>query len=198
MFEGMAPYQNETLAARYADITSAVKDPEFMHYLQLTNPGHHALLRNTCSLTGMQGSSKINVVPTEAIIELDCRLLPDQNPDEFIEELTHIINDPNVTIEKIMGFTPAVSTPDNPLFRLIETVYEEHFPGSVIVPGVATGFTDSHFFRDLGIVSYGFSTTVIPGPDRRGVHGNNERISVENMERGTLIMIDLLEQFTTN
>ncbi len=198
MFEGMAPYQNETLAARYADIVSAVEDPEFMHYLQLTNPGHHALLRNTCSLTGMQGSSKINVVPTEAIIELDCRLLPDQNPDEFIEELTHIINDPNVTIEKIMGFTPAVSTPDNPLFRLIETVYEDHFPGAVIVPGVATGFTDSHFFRDLGIVSYGFSTTVIPGPDRRGVHGNNERISVENMERGTVIMFDLLEQFTTD
>jgi acetylornithine deacetylase/succinyl-diaminopimelate desuccinylase-like protein len=198
MFEGMAPYQNETLAARYADIASAVNDPEFMHYLQLTNPGHHALLRNTCSLTGMQGSSKINVVPTEAIIELDCRLLPDQNPEEFIEELTHIINDPNITIEKIMGFTPAVSTPDNPLFRLIEEVYEDHFPGAVIVPGVATGFTDSHFFRDLGIVSYGFSTTVIPGPDRRGVHGNNERISVENMERGTAIMIDLLEQFTSN
>ncbi len=197
MFEGMAPYQNETLAARYADIASAVNDPEFMHYLQLTNPGHHALLRNTCSLTGMQGSSKINVVPTEAMIELDCRLLPDQNPEEFIEELTHIINDPNVTIEKIMGFTPAVSTPDNPLFRMIEDVYEDHFPGSVIVPGVATGFTDSHFFRDLGIVSYGFSTTVIPGPDRRGVHGNNERISVQNMERGTMIMIDLLERFTT-
>ena len=198
MFEGIAPYQNETLAARYADIASAVNDPEFMHYLQLTNPGHHALLRNTCSLTGMQGSSKINVVPTEAIIELDCRLLPDQNPDEFIEELTHIINDPNISIEKIMGFTPAVSTPDNPLFRLIEEVYEDHFPGSVIVPGVAAGFTDSHFFRDLGIVSYGFSTTVVPGPDRRGVHGNNERISVENMERGTVVMIDLLEQFTTD
>ncbi len=197
MFEGMAPYQNESLAARYADIANAVKDPEFMHYLQLTNPGHHALLRNTCSLTGMQGSSKINVVPTEASIELDCRLLPDQNPDEFMEELVHIINDPNVSIEKIMGFTPAVSTPDNPLFRLIEKIYEDHFPGSVIVPGVATGFTDSHFFRDLGIVSYGFSTTVIPGPDRRGVHGNNERISVDNMKQGTIVMIDLLEQFTS-
>jgi acetylornithine deacetylase/succinyl-diaminopimelate desuccinylase-like protein len=197
MFEGMAPYQGEQMTARYADITNAVKDPEFMYYLQLTNPGHHALLRNTCSLTGMQGSSKINVVPTEAIIELDCRLLPDQDPDAFIEELTHIINDPEVTIEKIMGFTPAVSTPDNPLYRLIEETYERHFPGSVVVPGVTTGFTDSHFFRDLGIVSYGFGTTVIPGPDRRGVHGNNERISVENMERGTAVMIDLLERFTT-
>jgi acetylornithine deacetylase/succinyl-diaminopimelate desuccinylase-like protein len=198
MFEGMAPYQNEMLSGRYADIGGAVNDAEFMHYLQLTNPAHHALLRNTCSLTGMQGSSKINVVPTEAMIELDCRLLPDQDPERFIEELALIINDPNVEIEKIMGFTPAVSTPDNPLYRLIESVYERHFPAAVVVPGVATGFTDSHFFRDLGIVSYGFGPFVVPGTDRRGVHGNNERVSVENMERGTRVMIDLLERFTTH
>jgi len=196
MFEGMAPYQTDTLSARYADIGNAVNDPEFMHYLQLTNPGHHALLRNTCSLTGMQGSSKINVVPTEAIIELDCRLLPDQNPEEFIEELALIINDPNVEIQKIMGFTPAVSTPDNPLYRLIEDVYDQHFPDAVVVPGVTTGFTDSHFFRDLGIVSYGFGPFVVPGSDRRGVHGNNERVSVANMKTGTEIMIEILQRFT--
>lgn len=197
MFEGMAPYQNEALSGRYADIGNAVKDPEFMQYLQLTNPGHHALLRNTCSLTGMQGSSKINVVPTEASIELDCRLLPDQDPEVFVEELALIINDPNVTIEKIMGFTPAVSSPDNPLYQLIGEVYEAHFPGVVVVPGVTTGFTDSHFFRDLGIVSYGFGTFVVPPADFRGVHGNNERVSVENMQRGTTVMIDLLEEFTS-
>lgn len=196
MFEGMAPYQNEALAARYADIASAVNDPEFMHYLELTNPAHHALLRNTCSLTGMQGSNKINVVPTEAVIELDCRLLPDQDPELFIHELELIINDPNVSIEKIMGFTPAVSSAENPLYRLVESVYASHFPEAVVVPGVATGFTDSHFFRDRGIVSYGWGPFVVPGADRRGVHGNNERISVENMIRGTEVMIDLLERFT--
>jgi acetylornithine deacetylase/succinyl-diaminopimelate desuccinylase-like protein len=153
MFEGMAPYQRPELNARYADIGNAVNDAEFMNYLQLVNPGHHALLRNTCSLTTLQGSSKINVVPTEAILELDCRLLPDQDPDQFIEELALIINDPNVDIEKIMGFTPAVTSSDNPLYRLIEKVYAEHYPGSWVVPGVTTGFTDSHFFRDLGIAA---------------------------------------------
>ena len=76
-------------------------------------------------------------------IAFDAARWIDQNPDAFIEELTHIINDPNITIEKIMGFTPAVSTPDNPLYRLIETVLDEHYPGAVIVPGVTTGFTDS-------------------------------------------------------
>ncbi len=196
MFEGMAPYQPEPLKARYADITNAVQDVEFMNYLQLTNPGQHALLRNTCSLTGLKGSSKINVVPTEAELELDCRLLPDQDPGAFIEELALIINDPNIEIEKIMGFTPAVSSIDSHLYRAIEAVYAEEFPGSWVVPGVTTGFTDSHFFRDLGTASYGFGPFVVPLEDRRGVHGNNERVSVENMRRGTEVMIALLERFT--
>ena len=196
MFEGMAPYQPEAVRGRYADISNAVKDAEFMNYLQLTNPGHHALLRNTCSLTRLEGSNKINVVPTEASLELDCRLLPDQNPEEFMEELALIINDPNVEIIKLMGFSPAVTSSDNPLYRDIEAVYAEHFPGSWVVPGVTTGFTDSHFFRDLGIASFGFGPFVIPPADRRGVHGNNERVSVANMEKGTLVMIDLLERFT--
>jgi acetylornithine deacetylase/succinyl-diaminopimelate desuccinylase-like protein len=197
MFEGIAPYQPADLGARYADITNSVTDTEFMSYLQLTNPMHHALLRNTCSLTRLQGSSKINVVPTEALVELDCRLLPDQDPDAFIEELTFIINDPNVVIEKLMGFTPAVSSTDNSFYRLIEALYVERFPGAWVVPGVTTGFTDSHFFRDMGIISYGVGPFVTPLEDMRGVHGNNERISVKNMQQGSEFMIELLQRFAS-
>jgi acetylornithine deacetylase/succinyl-diaminopimelate desuccinylase-like protein len=197
VFEGMAPYQEGEMAARYADITNSINDAEFMNYLQLTNPRAHSLLRNTCSLTRLEGSNKINVVPTEASIELDCRLLPDQDPKQFINELALIINDPNIDIEKIMGFSAAASSANGPLYRAIEATLEKHFPGVHVIPGVSTGFTDSHFFRDLGITSYGFGPFVVPRADGRGVHGNNERISVENMIQGTRVMIDLVEVFTT-
>lgn len=198
LFESTARYQEKKLAEHYADISNAIHDAEFMNYLQLTNPRANSLLRNTCSVTRLSGSSKINVVPTEASIELDCRLLPDQDIEKFIRELAIIISDPNVKIEKIMGFTAAVSSADTPLYRMIETSIETHFPGAIVVSGVTTGFTDSHFFRDLGIVSYGFGPFVTPRIDRRGVHGNNERITVENMERGTRVMIDLLNRFVTS
>ena len=146
----------------------------------MRNPGAHALLRNTCSITRLEGSSKINVIPAEVHAELDCRLLPDQDPEAFLAELNTIINDEAITIEKIMGFTPAVSRTGTPLYDAIKEVSATALDAQV-VPTVAGGFTDSHFFRDLGIVSYGFSTTVIPGPDRRGVHGNNERIDLESL-----------------
>ena len=53
------------------------------------------------------------------------------------------------------------------------------------------GFTDSHFLRDLGITAYGFSPVVIPFEDEGGVHGNNERISVENVRRGVTMMLEI-------
>ncbi len=196
LFENTAQYQERYLAEKYADIANSINDPKFMNFLQLMNPGSNSLLRNTCSLTRLSASSKINVVPTEASIEMDCRLLPDQDADQFIAELALIINDPNIEIEKIMGFSAAATSTDTPLFKAISRQLGNHYPGARVLPGVSTGFTDSHFFRDMGIASYGFGPFVTPAVDRGTAHGNNERITIENMVRGTQIMIDLLEEFT--
>jgi acetylornithine deacetylase/succinyl-diaminopimelate desuccinylase-like protein len=57
-------------------------------------------------------------------------------------------------------------------------------PGSRVLPSVSTGFTDSHFTRDLGIVSYGFNPIITERGDPSGVHGNDERVPVEAFRRG--------------
>ncbi|MCZ6854008.1 MAG: M20/M25/M40 family metallo-hydrolase [Gammaproteobacteria bacterium] len=195
MFHGIAPFQNSDIANQLAMIDEVVGDAEFLLALQLESPRLHALLRNTCSVTRLTGSAKINVVPAEAGAELDCRLLPDQDPQAFVAELEVLIADPNISITRIMGFTPAVSSTRTPLYALIERFLKERYPGTAVVPAVSTGFTDSHFFRDLGIDSYGFSPFLFEADEARGVHGNNERISVENLEQGTETMIELLKQF---
>ena len=197
MFEALAPFQPLELKGRYANPAAAVADDDFLRYLQQTNPGAHALLRNTCSITRLAGSDKINVVPTEASMELDCRLLPDQDPGAFIDDLAVVVNDPQVEIETLMSFTPAVTGTDTPLYRAIKEGVAERHPDAVVIPSVSTGFTDSHFFRDRGIVSYGFSPVVVPPEDRGGVHGNNERIAVDSLVDGTRFMIDLLQRFAT-
>ena len=195
MFQGLAPLQDESLSSFFEDPRRAIADDEFMLSLQIDNPGTHALLRNTCSITRLAGSAKINVVPARAQAELDCRLLPDQDPDAFIEQLATIINDDDVQIERIMGFSPAVSSVDTDLFEAVRRVSDKHFPGALVVPHVASGFTDSHFFRDLGITSYGYSPFMMSVGESRGVHGNDERISVENLQRGTQVMTEILQEF---
>ena len=189
-FKGIAPGAAPAWRARYADIATAIRTPGVLAELQRDDPSRHTLVRNTCSITRLGGSDKINVVPPEAWAEIDCRLLPDQDPKLFLAELGRVLGGA-ITIETIMGFTPAVSSTDSDLYRALEAVCREHFPGAPVVPSVLGGFTDSHFLRDLGITAYGFTPVVIPFEDEGTVHGNNERISVENVRRGAAMMLEI-------
>ena len=60
------------------------------------------------------------------------RLLPDQDPEAFVAELRAVINDASIQIERIMSFTPAVSTTDSELYRAIETVLRRAFPEAAL------------------------------------------------------------------
>lgn len=197
MFVASAEFYPAATAERLRNIRASIADPAFITQLQLQEPGSAALLRNTCSITRLEGSSKINVVPPTASIELDCRLLPDQDPARFLEELVLIINDSQIAIEKMMGFTPAISSTNTPLYAAIEYTLARHYDELKIIPSVSTGFTDSHFFRDLGIISYGFAPFLYEADEHTGIHGNNERISINNLVNGTELMTNFLLDFTT-
>ena len=196
-FRGLAPSVAAHWQTRYADMGAALREPGVADELLRDNPGHYGLTRNTCAVTRLGGSDKINVVPTEAWAELDCRLLPDQDPEAFFAELDGILGD-DAGVETLMRFTPAQSSAETGLFRMIEDVTRAHFPNASVVPSVSTGFTDSHFLRDLGITAYGYAPFAVPLGDRAGVHGNDERISVENIRRGVVVMLDLLERWAVD
>jgi acetylornithine deacetylase/succinyl-diaminopimelate desuccinylase-like protein len=192
--KGIAAGQPEPWRARFQDMASWIHRPGVLRELQEYDPGLHTLTRNTCSITRLMGSEKINVVPPEAGAELDCRLLPDQDPQAFIAELRSVLG-PEVEIEQLMGFTPAVSTTDTELYRILKGVTLESFPGAQFVPQVQGGFTDSHFFRDLGIVCYGYEATATPQADASGVHGNDERVTEENVRRGVAMTLEIVRRF---
>ena len=100
-----------------SDISRALDNDAFMFTLQMEVPWRAALLSNTCSLTTLKGSSKVNVVPATAELELDCRLLTDQIPRQLLSELVTIINDDSIEITGIMGFKPVISTTDTPFMK---------------------------------------------------------------------------------
>ncbi len=195
MFEGISHYSDEKWRDPLRNIDAAIQDPEFLRQFQAEQPGLHALLRNTCSITMLSGSDKINVVPPLASAELDCRILPDQDADEFLASIRRRIDDDQISVEELMLFSPAESTSDTGLFNILEAVSKDHYPTAGVVTSVLGGFTDSHFFRDLGITSYGYIPVVVPEIDTRSVHGNNERISIDTFERGVEMMTDVLMRF---
>src|SRR5262249_60166274 len=80
------------------------------------------------------------------------------------------------------------------LFKAITGTISAEDPSARFITTVLAGFTDSHFFRQMGIVCYGFSPFLIPAPDFSGVHGNNERIPVEQIGKGTKLLYAIVER----
>jgi len=191
---GIADRHPEPWRSRFSDMAAHVDDPDVMREFQIYDPGLHALTRNTCSITRFEGSNKINVVSPEVAAEIDCRLLPDQDPDAWLAEVRSVLG-PEIDVEVLMGFTPAVSSTDTDLYRTVRDVTLEEFPDAGFVPQVVGGFTDSHFFRDLDITSYGYTATATPAEDSGGVHGNDERVTELNVRRGVAMTLKILERF---
>lgn len=195
--EGIAERHPEPWRTRFANPAAAIEDPVVLRELQEYAPSLHALTRNTCSITRFEGSNKINVVSPQVTAEIDCRLLPDQDPEAWLAEVREVLG-PEIEVEVLMGFTPAVSSTDTELFRVVRDVTLEEFPDAGFVPQVVGGFTDSHFFRDLGITSYGYSATATPLEDAGGVHGNDERVTELDVRRGVKMTLQILERFAAS
>jgi acetylornithine deacetylase/succinyl-diaminopimelate desuccinylase-like protein len=182
-------------AESFADIKQAIKQEGFLEKLQEFSSSYHALTRDTCSLTMLQGSQKINVVPPVAKAEVDCRMLPDRSADEFIEDFNSLIQPAGVEVELVLAFAPAVSSTNSEFFQHIKSITASMHPGSRVAPAVSTGFTDSHFTRELGIDSYGFNPIIFDPKDFSGVHGNNERVKVSSYLQGTEDLHQIVSQF---
>ena len=182
-------------AQAFADIKTAIKQDDFLPKLQNFSPSYHALTRDTCSLTMLKGSQKINVVPPIAQAEVDCRMLPDRSSDEFIQDFKNLVKPAGVKVELVLAFAPAVSSTESELFQHIKSMTASMHPGSRVAPAVSTGFTDSHFTRELGIDSYGFNPIIFDPNDFSGVHGNNERVKVSSYLQGTEDLHQIVRQF---
>lgn len=187
-FRSLADLQpTPELMRAYADVGAALKDRRLRDLL-LSIPQNAALLRNTIQPTVVNIGNKTNVIPPIATAEIDCRLLPGERPEEFISEIKRVIDDPTIEVESLLAFAASESPLDTDLHKAILAVIRSDDPQARFSTTVLSGFTDSHFFRDLGITCYGFSPFLIPGEDYVGVHGNDERIPVESFRNGIRLL----------
>ena len=176
-----------------SNVRIALDNPRAREWI-LRDVTWNAILRNTISLTSLTGSNKTNVIPGVAMAEIDIRLLPDQDTTEFRETLKKIIGDTAVHLTHLANTKPPLESPvDTDLFRAIERAADEREPTAFVTTPMETAATDRPTYRKLGIVTYGFSPFRIPRAEiQRGMHGNDERLSVENVGYGLRFYYDIL------
>jgi acetylornithine deacetylase/succinyl-diaminopimelate desuccinylase-like protein len=197
---GVAKYFRD-IATRYqapqrawlSDVTAALGDSTARAWIT-SNVYWNAILRNTISLTVVTGSNKTNVIPAEASAEVDIRLLPDQDTAVVRAELLRVVSDTAVHWQTMFPLKAPLDSPiDTDLFRAIVRAAGERDPNVRVTTPMLTGATDRPFYRALGIVTYGFDPFKVEKADaQRGVHGNDERVSVASVGFGVHYLYDVL------
>jgi acetylornithine deacetylase/succinyl-diaminopimelate desuccinylase-like protein len=176
----------------FSDIRAALADSAAARAIT-ADPAYNATLRNTVTVTGLRGSDKTNVIPPTATAAVDVRLLPGEDPAAFLAELVRVVDDSDVVLSPQGPNWPATESPtDTELYRAIEAAARARHPDAVVTPFMLSGFTDSHYFRRLGIASYGVSPFPLTAADSRGVHGNDERVSLEAINFGIRFYLDIV------
>jgi acetylornithine deacetylase/succinyl-diaminopimelate desuccinylase-like protein len=194
-FKDLATRERDPRHRRWlADPAAALRDTAGLRFFT-SNLYYDAILRNTVSITVLKGSDKINVIPPEASAELDVRLLPGERPADFVSEVRRVIADSLVEITPLRPERQATTSPlDGAMMEAIRETVQAMEPGALITTPMNAGFTDSYYYRALGIGAYGISPFRLSEEDARTVHGSDERVTVENLRFGVEFMYRIVER----
>jgi acetylornithine deacetylase/succinyl-diaminopimelate desuccinylase-like protein len=169
----------------FKNLAEALKNKRFRTHMEEV-PLYNALLRNTVTPTILRGGEKINVIPTEASVSFDARLLPTEKHEDFFKRVGQLAgSDVEVLRVNESVSKPVPSSYNNSYFKgirhVIESIEGQDLP---VLPYITTGATDLRYFRDLGITAYGFFPITLSSDEILRMHGKNERISVANIHKG--------------
>jgi len=141
------------------------------------DPAYVGQLRTTCVATMIDGGHALNALPQRATANINCRIFPDVSIDSVEATLNTVVADPTVKIT--VQLPPPVPSPPSPLradiVAAVTSTVHERFPGVQIVPGMSSGASDSLYFRNAGVPSYGVSPSFGKANDSFS-HGLNEKL----------------------
>lgn len=154
-----------------------------------------ANLSNTVNPTIIRAGSKINVIPSEFVIDLDGRVVPGSGPEALLREVRELIGEQH-KIEFIRSEPATTFSSDTPVFEEIVKVIRERDPEGIVLPYIIPGFTDSRHYARLGSICYGFYPLKLPDDLEFGkmFHGDDERIPLESFRFGIEALYELVRR----
>ncbi|HET8836825.1 MAG TPA: M20/M25/M40 family metallo-hydrolase [Gemmatimonadales bacterium] len=182
-FSRAAASEPDTIAARMRMVGEA-GDTTAMRRLSEGSPWLSSLLRTTCVATRLDGGHANNALPQTAGANINCRLLPDERPDDVLDTIRRVVNDTSV---HVTVSSPAVLSPVSPLdpevFEPIDSITAAMWPGAAVIPNMDAGASDNVWLRNAGMPVYGVSGVPLDYDDIRW-HGKDERIQVSAFYQG--------------
>jgi acetylornithine deacetylase/succinyl-diaminopimelate desuccinylase-like protein len=188
-FRGLAAISPPDVAAHYRDILSP--DPKRRaaadDWIVEHEPYHSSMLRTSVSPNIFAGGYRSNVIPSEAKATLDVRMLPDEDPARFLEQVKRVINDPAVEARFPSQNTrppAAAARLDSEPFKAIDAANTRIYNVPTL-PTMSTFATDMAQLRAKGMQCYGIGPAVDleDGPKGFGMHSDQERLLESELYR---------------
>ncbi|MFS8201316.1 M20/M25/M40 family metallo-hydrolase [Streptomyces sp. CWNU-52B] len=145
-------------------------------------------VRNSANPTMLDAGYKVNVIPGEAVAQVDGRFLAGHE-DEFRATLDELTG-PDVEWEFAHHEVALQSPLDTTTYARMRAAVEQFAPEGNVVPYCMSGGTDAKQFSRLGITGYGFAPLKLPpGFDYQALfHGVDERVPVEALHFGVRVL----------
>jgi carboxypeptidase PM20D1 len=162
-----------------------------------SNPTIASMLRTTVAMTQLAGSAADNVLPSEARAVINLRLLQPWTVEKAIAFVKKAIGDERVRVTVYgLGTGPVPAGGDCGAgggWERIQAALAAAWPGAPVLPFLMVATTDSRHYKELSGSIFRFSPHALSPAEMNGIHGHDERISEENLERGLQFYTKLME-----
>jgi acetylornithine deacetylase/succinyl-diaminopimelate desuccinylase-like protein len=181
---------------RAADIRAMLKTPpDAAAVARLSQDAiDNSTTHTTCVATRLNAGHANNALPQRAEANVNCRIAPGHSAEDIRQELIKVIADTNIKVRYVDNFgNVSDSAPDRkslpppPLrrdvFGPLEKITAAMWPGTPVIPEMATGASDGIYTMSAGLSTYGISGIAIDRDDIRA-HGRDERVGIESYDKG--------------
>ncbi len=159
------------------------------------HPEMFSLFSNTITLTSMQtNSNSYNKISSKTTAYLDCRLLPETNEDEFLEEIKKRLKNDQIKIsiaQQSIGHEP--SSTKNLYYKNLENAISRKFTNATVIPLFLPNVSDLRAFRAHNIDSYATIPVYLTREQVEAVHNKNENISIQALYDGAEVYYNFIK-----
>jgi acetylornithine deacetylase/succinyl-diaminopimelate desuccinylase-like protein len=153
-------------------------------------------LGTTCVATQAKAGHAPNALPQSAMVNINCRVFPGESVESVRSTLVTVIDDPRAQVTVVGHPTPSDASPlRDDVMKAVRTAIDLRAPGLPIVPSMSAGATDSLYFRNIGVPSYGVSG-IFMHPKDSFAHGLNERVPVATIDGAVIQWRSMLRELT--
>jgi len=190
-FTAAARYESPEIAAAMRAFAADPADAKAIAVLR-ANPGTVGKIGTTCVATMISGGHALNALPQRATANINCRIFPGHSRAQIMEELQRVAADPAVQFKDVSSGSVATdASPIRPdVVEAVTKAIHLGYPEVPVFPTMSAGASDSMWFRNQHIPSYGVSPLFIKDSDRFS-HGLNERIPVGDVRPSVAYLLSL-------